>query len=74
MFIMNPTNHFYDASKDHSVNRNNFRLYHIIGNVREWTLDAWHGNHSGAPSDGSALTGNSNQRVVRGGAFTDGAE
>jgi len=62
------------ASKDHSVNRNNYRLYHMIGNVREWALDVWHENHTGAPLDGSARIGTSERRVVRGGSFTDGAE
>jgi formylglycine-generating enzyme required for sulfatase activity len=62
------------ASKDRSVNRNKFRLYHMIGNVREWVLDVWHENHAGAPSDGGARQGNSDQRVVRGGSFADGAD
>ncbi len=62
------------ASKDRSINRNKFRLYHMIGNVREWVLDVWHENYAGAVSDGSARTGSSDQRVVRGGSFADGPD
>ena len=62
------------SSKDRSVNRNNFRLYHMIGNVREWVLDGWHDNHSGAPIDASVRNGNSDQHAVRGGFYADGAE
>ena len=58
---------------DRSVNRNAFRLYHMVGNVREWVLDSWHENHAGAPSDASARNGNSDHRVVRGGSYSDGA-
>ena len=61
-------------ANDRSVNRNKFRLYHMVGNVREWVLAVWHENHGGAPSDGSARTGKSNQRVVRGGSYLDGAD
>lgn len=62
------------ASKDRSVNRNGFRLYHMLGNVREWVLDTWHEDHTGAPDDTSARTGTSDQRVVRGGSFADGSD
>ncbi len=62
------------SNKDRSVNRNAFRLYHMIGNVREWVLDVWHDNHAGAPLDASARSGNSDQHVVRGGSYADGAE
>ena len=58
---------------DRSVNRNAFRLYHMVGNMREWVLDSWHENHAGAPSDASARNGNSDHRVVRGGSYSDGA-
>lgn len=56
---------------DRSINRNAFQIYHMAGNVREWTLDNWHGNYAGAPADGSAWTGDSADRVVRGGSYAD---
>jgi formylglycine-generating enzyme required for sulfatase activity len=61
-------------NSDGSVNRNAFRLLHMIGNVREWVADGWQDNFEGAPTDGSARAGSeSTPRVVRGGAYADGA-
>jgi formylglycine-generating enzyme required for sulfatase activity len=57
------------------VNRNPFRLYHMSGNVREWTLDAWYPSHAGAPADGSArMSDSASSRVVRGGSYSDPGE
>lgn len=61
------------AANDRSVNRNDFRLYHMLGNVREWVGDAWHETYAGAPTDGSARDGSAQTRVVRGGSYADGA-
>jgi formylglycine-generating enzyme required for sulfatase activity len=62
------------ANGDRSVNRNDFRLYHMVGNVREWVADGWQADYAGAPGDGSARTAvSSTSRVVRGGAYSDGA-
>jgi len=48
---------------------NSFGLYDMHGNVWEWCSDKWHGNYSGAPTDGSSWeTGNN--RVQRGGAWS----
>ena len=60
---------------DRSINKNKFRLYHMVGNVREWVADTWHDGYSGAPVDGSAYvdTG-ANQYLVRGGSYADPAE
>jgi formylglycine-generating enzyme required for sulfatase activity len=50
---------------------NAFGLYDMHGNVREWVQDCWHGNYSGAPTDGSAWTTNCTEdpRVLRGGSW-----
>jgi formylglycine-generating enzyme required for sulfatase activity len=37
---------------------NGFGLYDMIGNVHEWTQDCYHSSYNGAPTDGSAWTGN----------------
>ncbi|MFT4562383.1 MAG: sulfatase activating formylglycine-generating enzyme [Gammaproteobacteria bacterium] len=62
------------ANDDRSINRNNFRLYHMVGNVQEWVQDGWEDNYISAPSDASARIGGSNERVVRGGSYADGAD
>ena len=62
-------------TKDRSVNRNEFRLYHMVGNVREWVTDTWATHHDGAPEDGSPRTASGiSERVVRGGSYADRAE
>ena len=53
---------------------NAFGLHDVHGNVCEWTQDCWHGNHEGAPSDGSARGGDDcrdSVRVLRGGSWRD---
>jgi formylglycine-generating enzyme required for sulfatase activity len=53
---------------------NAFGLYDMHGNVREWTGDLWHESYDMTPADGSAATaGQGSMRVVRGGAWCDGA-
>ncbi|MEM6456164.1 MAG: SUMF1/EgtB/PvdO family nonheme iron enzyme [Acidobacteriota bacterium] len=46
-------------------------LCDMAGNVREWVEDDWHGNYSGAPTDGSAWidTPRASFRVLRGGSW-----
>ena len=57
---------------DRSINRNKFRLYHMVGNVREWVLDSWSENYNNASADGTAyVNSSSNARVVRGGSYAD---
>ncbi|HTU66919.1 MAG TPA: SUMF1/EgtB/PvdO family nonheme iron enzyme [Steroidobacteraceae bacterium] len=60
--------------RSRKINANAFRLYHTIGNVREWVEDAWAPGYAGAPADGAARRGaESAPRVVRGGAYADTA-
>lgn len=62
------------AANDRSLNRNNFRLYHMLGNVREWVSDVWHPAHNARPADSAARSGSGNERVVRGGSYEDRAD
>ena len=51
---------------------NSFGLYDMHGNVDEWCSDKWHGNYSGAPTDGSSWeTGTDNSRPLRGGSWAE---
>jgi len=54
---------------------NPYGLYDMHGNVQEWTQDCWYFNYENAPNDGSAWEGGEcYYRVLRGGAWDDGAE
>jgi formylglycine-generating enzyme required for sulfatase activity len=62
------------APRSQQFNHNAFRLYHMVGNVREWVDDAWSRSFAGAPTDGSARTsGQAGLHVARGGSYVDGA-
>jgi formylglycine-generating enzyme required for sulfatase activity len=52
---------------------NPWGLYDMLGNVWEWTQDAWHGSYKGAPIDGSAWeTADAGAgRVIRGGSWSN---
>jgi formylglycine-generating enzyme required for sulfatase activity len=54
---------------------NAFGLFDMHGNVVEWCEDTWHDSYDGAPSDSSAwvVNGQPTKRVIRGGAFYNGA-
>ena len=56
-----------------SFKPNPFGLYDTAGNVKEWVQDCWHGDHNGAPTDGSVWGpengGDCAQRVIRGGSW-----
>ena len=57
---------------DRTVNRNQFRLHHMSGNVREWVQDAWYSDYDDAPANGIARVDDSeDRRVVRGGSYSD---
>jgi formylglycine-generating enzyme required for sulfatase activity len=53
---------------------NQFGLYDMHGNVREWCQDCWHLNYVDAPSDGTAwiTNGDCSQRILRGGSWNSG--
>jgi formylglycine-generating enzyme required for sulfatase activity len=56
---------------------NAWGLYDMRGNVLEWIMDEYHGDYSGAPTDGSAWLGGgeSNKRMYRNGSwFSDASE
>ncbi|EGV30971.1 Sulphatase-modifying factor protein [Thiorhodococcus drewsii AZ1] len=54
---------------------NPWGLYDMLGNVWEWTQDAWHENYQEAPTDGTAWdeTATGAGRVIRGGSWSDPA-
>jgi len=54
---------------------NEWGLYDMHGNVREWCEDVWHENYNGIPNDGSAWLsgGDQAERLLRGGSWIDGA-
>ena len=53
-----------------SFGPNPFGLHNIAGNVYEWVEDCWHPSYDGAPSDGSAWTGECTDRMIRGGSWS----
>ena len=49
---------------------NAWGLYHVHGNINEWTADCWNERHVGRPSDGSPRrTGACDRGVVKGGSW-----
>jgi formylglycine-generating enzyme required for sulfatase activity len=51
-----------------SFRPNRFGLYDMLGNAAQWTLDCYHPNYLGAPTDGAAWqSDNCTERVARGG-------
>ncbi len=59
-----------------SYRPNKWGLYDMHGNASEWVEDVWSDGRKGLPVDGSAnLTlGDVNQRVIRGGSWSDGGD
>jgi formylglycine-generating enzyme required for sulfatase activity len=51
---------------------NEFGLYDMHGNVREWCQDHWHDSYKGAPVDGSAWISDESKsgRMLRGGSWS----
>ena len=68
---------WFSANSQNKIQRvaqkrpNAFGLFDMHGNVWEWVQDCWHGDYSGAPTDGSAWTTGciSISRVLRGGSW-----
>jgi formylglycine-generating enzyme required for sulfatase activity len=58
-------------ANDRSVNRNDFKLYHMLGNVREWVADGWHKSYDKTSPDGHVQAGGDGRRVARGGSYAD---
>jgi len=53
-----------------SFRANPFGLYDMGGSVDQWVEDCWHRNYQGAPTDGSAWTGNDcTSHVIRSGSW-----
>jgi formylglycine-generating enzyme required for sulfatase activity len=50
---------------------NAFGLYDMHGNVWEWVQDKQNESYVGAPSDGSAWATGTNERVLRGGSWSN---
>ncbi|MDF1818495.1 MAG: SUMF1/EgtB/PvdO family nonheme iron enzyme [Immundisolibacteraceae bacterium] len=58
------------ANTYQAINPNDFDLYHMVGNVREWVADTWQANYDSTTASGSARTG-PGPKVVRGGSYAD---
>lgn len=61
-------------ANDRSVNRNEFRLFHMVGNVREWVADGWRDHYRDHRGNGIAVAPDADRHVVRGGSYADPAE
>ena len=65
-------NNFIGGTKHAGIKKSNqWGLYDMSGNVREWCEDDWHENYKEAPQDGSAWIDSPRgaARVVRGGSW-----
>jgi len=71
---------WYDANSD-NLSRpvktklaNDWNLYDMTGNVRQWVADNWHDSYEGAPGDGGAwlLNPTNEAKTIRGGSYMDG--
>ncbi len=78
VYAANSQNRTAPVGPDQRRKPNAIGLYDMSGNVFEWVEDCWHGSYEQAPNDGAAWleTGNGNcqQRVIRGGSWTDGPD
>ena len=76
---MSPTDAVYSGAterrspvaREEKINANPFSLYHMIGNVREWTADGWSPTLAGVEANGAAAVGVAGQQTARGGSYKD---
>lgn len=61
------------AVDDPGFSPNQFGLYHVLGNVKEWTEDCLHPSDGTLPKDGAQAfeASNCSERVLRGGGWAD---
>src|SRR5208337_714439 len=52
-----------------SFKPNAFGLNDMAGNVWQWVQDCYHSDYGGAPTDGTAWTGDCSKHVIRGGSW-----
>jgi len=50
---------------------NSFGLFDMHGNIWEWCQDDWHENYKGTGTDGSPWKIDNDNRLVRGGSWSD---
>jgi eukaryotic-like serine/threonine-protein kinase len=65
------------GSQTHSVGSfiaNGFGLHDMHGNLWEWCQDPYYNHYRGAPTDGSVREGNSPDRLLRGGSWSNLAQ
>lgn len=63
---------YVEAASGGKFEANDFGLFDMAGNIAEWTLDCWHDDYEGAPTNGSAWLIDAPRlcdRVLRGGSW-----
>ncbi|MEN8179985.1 MAG: SUMF1/EgtB/PvdO family nonheme iron enzyme [Pseudomonadota bacterium] len=71
--------HFSDRSREKAplprrpqrTNPNQFGIFNMAGNVREWVLDSWTDGYETVPKDGSPYNEKQLSGIARGGSYAD---